>query len=103
MMLSGIDHVTAHLYGLRVKLPHEKPNKAHARRGGGGAHGGRQEFTGSALGSEDHVHQYSLSPGNKNAGAYLRGPDDAHSKQQCGQRAHSGFKREAAKERDKKV
>lgn len=62
-----------------------------------------QHFTGSARGSEDTFLQDSLSSRNKNSGTYLRGPDDAHSKQQCGQRAHSGFKREAARERDKKV
>lgn len=66
-------------------------------------HRWRQNFAGSARGSEENFHQCSPSPHNKNSGTYLRGPDEAHSKRQCGQRAHSGFKREAARERDKKV
>lgn len=92
-MLSAIGHVTADLYDLREQRLREKPNKPQRSEGTQVLHTDlRESFT-------------SIHPGlpTKTRGTYLRGPDDAHSKQQCGQRAHSGFKREAATERDKKV
>lgn len=92
-MLSAIGHVTADLYDLREQRLREKPNKPQRSEGTQVLHTDlRETFT-------------SIHPGlpTKTRGTYLRGPDDAHSKQQCGQRAHSGFKREAATERDKKV